>query len=109
MTKLLEFLARFDVKLADLVNELPPFCQVRRMVDCPWDQKGKVMRLLSEQYRDSHAADGVIIRPTKDEWVLVLPDADRPIFTVFAEAPVAEKANALLDHYVHIVTGFLQQ
>jgi mannose-1-phosphate guanylyltransferase / phosphomannomutase len=108
-TKLLEFLARFDVKLADLVDELPPFSQMRRIVDCPWDQKGKVMRLLSEQYRDSHAADGVMIRPTKDEWVLVLPDADRPIFTVFAEAPTADKAATLLDHYVHIVTGLLQE
>jgi mannose-1-phosphate guanylyltransferase/phosphomannomutase len=108
LAKLLELLAKFDVKLSDLVKDLPAFAQVRKLVDCPWEYKGKVMRLLSENYRDSHAADGVRIQDGKQDWVLILPDADRPLFTVFAEARTQEHAQALADRYARVVTGFQQ-
>ncbi len=108
LAKLLELLAKFDVKLSDLVNDLPTLYQVRKFVDCPWEYKGKVMRLLSENYRDSHAADGVRIQSGKNDWVLVLPDADRPIFTIFAEARTHDQAQALADRYARVVAGFQQ-
>ena len=106
LAKLLELLARFDVKLSDLVNELPPYHQVRKLVDCPWEYKGRVMRMLSESYRESQAPDGVRIQRGNDDWVLVLPDADRPIFNILAESRTQEQAQALADQYASIVTSF---
>jgi mannose-1-phosphate guanylyltransferase/phosphomannomutase len=108
LAKLLELLAKFDVKLSTLVNDLPTFFQVRKFVDCPWEYKGKVMRLLSENYRDSHAPDGVRIQSGKNDWVLVLPDADRPVFTIFAEARSHDQAQALADRYARVVASFQQ-
>lgn len=108
LAKLLELLAKFDVRLAELVNQLPPYYQVRKLVDCPWEYKGRVMRLLSENYRESQAADGVRIQAGKNDWVLVLPDADRPLFNVFAEARNHEQAQALADRYARVVTSFQQ-
>ncbi len=108
LAKLLELMARFDVKLSTLVNELPESFQVRKLVDCAWDNKGRVMRLLSENYRDSRSADGVRIQGGKSDWVLILPDADRPLFTILAEASSAEQANALADRYARVVMGFQQ-
>ena len=108
LAKLLELLAKFDVQLSALMNELPSFHQVRKLVDCPWEFKGKVMRLLSENYRDSHAPDGVRIQNGKNDWVLILPDADRPIFTIYAEADTPDQAQALADRYARVVTSFQQ-
>ena len=108
LAKLLELLAKFDVKLSSLVNELPPYHQVRKLVDCPWEYKGRVMRMLSESYRESQAPDGVRIQRGAEDWVLVLPDADRPIFNILAESRTQEQAQALADQYARIVASFQQ-
>ncbi len=108
LAKMMELLARFDVKLSNLAAELPQLTQVRRLVECPRDYKGRVMRMLSENYRDSNAADGVRIQTGADDWVLILPDADRPLFIVLAEARTLEQANVLADRYSRVVTSFQQ-
>ena len=40
-----------------------------------------------------------------DGWVLVLPDADRPLFHVLAESRSKESAQALADKYARVVSG----
>ena len=79
-------------------------------VACPWELKGKVMRILSEQYRERRQdpIDGIKIDLGK-EWVLILPDADRPMFHVLAEARTRDAAQALADKYARVVTGLQQQ
>ena len=74
---------------------------------CPWENKGTVMRLLNQQYRDrlGEQIDGVKIKLSADEWVLVLPDADTPVFYIYAQAPTEEQAQDLLDRYQRIVEG----
>jgi mannose-1-phosphate guanylyltransferase/phosphomannomutase len=52
LMKLLESLARFNTKLSEVVEQLPPYYLIRTQVNCPWEFKGKVMRILSEQYRE---------------------------------------------------------
>jgi len=67
-----------------------------------------VMRMLSESYRESQAPDGVRIQRGAEDWVLVLPDADRPIFNILAESRTQEQAQALADQYARIVASFQQ-
>jgi mannose-1-phosphate guanylyltransferase/phosphomannomutase len=106
MVKLLESLARFETKLSDVVGQLPPYHLIRTQVNCPWEYKGKVMRMLSEQYRErrEEPIDGVKI-DLGEEWVLVLPDADRPLFHVLAESRSRDSAQALADKYARVVSG----
>ena len=106
MMRLLESLARFDVRLSEVVNQLPPYHLIRTQVNCPWEYKGRVMRILSEQYRErlEEAIDGVKI-DLGEEWVLVLPDADRPLFHVLAESRSRDSAQALADKYARVVSG----
>ena len=106
MMKLLEALAREGAQLADVVNQLPPYHLIRTQVNCPWEYKGKVMRILSEQYRErrEEPIDGVKI-DLGEEWVLVLPDADRPLFHVLAESRSRDAAQALADKYARVVSG----
>jgi mannose-1-phosphate guanylyltransferase/phosphomannomutase len=108
LAKFLELLARFDVRLPDLVRNLPPYFQLNKQVECKWEHKGRVMRLLSENYRDSQSPDGVRIQSGNNDWVLIWPDADRPIFTIMAEARSREQAQALVDRYARIVSSFQQ-
>ncbi|HST87304.1 MAG TPA: mannose-1-phosphate guanyltransferase [Ktedonobacterales bacterium] len=107
--KLLEALARYTTRLSDVVNGLPPYHLIRMQVSCPWEYKGKVMRILSEQYRErrEEPIDGVKI-DLGEEWVLVLPDADRPLFHVLAESRSKDSAQALADKYARVVSGLQQ-
>jgi mannose-1-phosphate guanylyltransferase/phosphomannomutase len=107
--KLLELLASFELRLSEVVDDLPPYYMSRTTVNCPWENKGKVMRILSEQYREQRARpiDGIKIELGK-EWVLVLPDADRPLFHVIAESTSNEQAQALAEKYARVVSGLQQ-
>jgi mannose-1-phosphate guanylyltransferase/phosphomannomutase len=103
--KLLECLATQQTKLSEVVASLPPFYVAKRKVPCPWEAKGTVMRLLNEQYRDHdrELIDGIKVILNDEEWTLILPDPDQPIFHVYAEANSAEQADALADEYTRLV------
>src|SRR5216683_1380254 len=109
IAKLLELLATFDMRLSQVVDDLPAYFMSQTVVNCPWEHKGKVMRILSEQYRERRAKpiDGIKIDLGK-EWVLVLPDADRPLFHVVAESVSNEQAQALAEKYARVVSGLQQ-
>jgi mannose-1-phosphate guanylyltransferase/phosphomannomutase len=105
--KLLECLAAQQTTLAEVVADLPPYHVDHREVSCPWESKGRVMRLLNQQYKERRAEmiDGVKILLGEGEWVLVLPDPDYPKFHVYAEARTDGEARELVDRYVRIVEG----
>ena len=107
--KLLELLATFQMKLSEVVDDLPSYYMSTAHVSCAWENKGKVMRILSEQYRERRAKpiDGIKIDLGK-EWVLVLPDADSPLFHIFAESVSNEQAQALAEKYARVVSGLQQ-
>ncbi len=105
--KLLEMLAVQKVRLSELVQGLPPFYIAKERVNCPWEAKGTVMRLLNEQYKNVavERLDGIKIYLSEREWVLVRPDPAFPLFHVVAEADSAQQAEDLVDKYRHIVEG----
>jgi len=109
IAKLLELLSTFHTSLSDVIDDLPPYYMSTTRVTCPWEYKGKVMRILSEQYRERRAKpiDGIKIELGK-EWVLVLPDADRPLFHVVAESISNDQALALAEKYARVVSGLQQ-
>ena len=109
IAKLLELLATFEMRLSEVVDDLPAYYMSSTRVNCPWEHKGKVMRILSEQYRERRAKpiDGIKIDLGK-EWVLVLPDADSPLFHVVAESVSNEQAQALAEKYARVVSGLQQ-
>jgi mannose-1-phosphate guanylyltransferase/phosphomannomutase len=104
IAKLMELLAQNGTKLSEAVDSLPPYHVITAHVSCPWEYKGKVMRVLSEQYRsaDDMQVDGIKIA-RDGTWVLILPDADRPMFHVTAEAPTETEAEKLAGEYCEVV------
>jgi len=107
LAKLLEVLAATGSTLAQAVAALPTYHMGTADVPCAWDQKGKVMRVLNESYGrgKSNSVDGIRIDLGGDQWVLILPDADRPLFHVVSEGPSQGSANALAAQYAAVVDG----
>ena len=107
VAKLLEFLTTQKTCRCAMPAGGASYHLAQGEVACPWETKGTVMRLLNQQYKDrlGEQIDGVKIELGDDEWVLVLPDADRPLFHIFAQAPTAEQAQDLLHRYQRIVEG----
>lgn len=108
VAKLLEFLATQNTTLSEVVDSLPEYHIAKRRVSCPWEVKGRVMRRLNDEYRDrcESQIDGVKIGLGNGDWVLILPDPDKPLFRVYAESGSEEQAGSLADRYVRIVEGF---
>jgi mannose-1-phosphate guanylyltransferase/phosphomannomutase len=104
LARLLQALAHADCGLTDVVDTLPIWHTVSRTVACPWENKGRVMRRLNEQYRDETESrvDGVRVSVGAD-WVLVIPDPDQPVFHVYGDSADEQNADTLADRYARIV------
>ncbi|MCE1248990.1 MAG: NTP transferase domain-containing protein [Firmicutes bacterium] len=96
-SKLLEFMAKEKRKLSEILEELPEFHMAQTTVDCTWQEKGKIMRLMIELHEDKpiEVIEGLKIFFDK-AWVLMLPDPATPAFHLFAEADTDEEARKLL-------------
>lgn len=103
--KIMELLALQNLQLADVVDNLPRYHMARAPVPCRWENKGKVMRILNEQYanRKLEQIDGIRI-DLDDEWVLMLPDPDGPFFHIISEGTSDDRARALIDQYTNLVS-----
>ncbi len=86
LVHLLCFLAGRSERLSSIVDSLPASHVVHDVVPTPPEQKGTVMRLLSERARgeDVVLVDGVKTIDV-DGWTLVVPDPDLPVTHVYAE------------------------
>jgi mannose-1-phosphate guanylyltransferase / phosphomannomutase len=106
VVKIMELLTLYGKRLSQVIHELPRYYMNQTRVACRWEHKGKVMRILNQQYQDRRLeqVDGVKI-DLGDEWVLILPDPDGPFFHVIAEGSNEEQARVLVEKYAGLVTG----
>ncbi len=102
--KLLELLASSSASLRELRAQVPKVGYERREVFCPWDAKGRVMRMVMERHLEDRVdlTDGVKVF-VDGGWVLVVPDPDRPEYLVVASTDDAVHSRRLADEYVEVV------
>jgi len=92
--KVLELLAPQARRLSAVLAEIPTSTLVHHTVSCPWALKGTVMRATTEELQ--HRVDGgeeggslVLLDGIQLEreqaWMQLLPDADEPLFHIYAE------------------------
>jgi mannose-1-phosphate guanylyltransferase/phosphomannomutase len=104
LAKILEMMALTGKRLGEIDAELPHMYMAKRNVNCSWEHKGKVMRKIM---RDSEGkrrdlVDGVKIHfdhDGADAAVLLLPDKERPLFHINAEARDKATADHLANQY----------
>ncbi len=108
--KLMELLALQDTTLNDVVSKLPPFIVEHLTVACPWDARGRVMRRMNEEYKSYKAEqiDGIKV-DFGNEWVLVLPDPERPQCHIWAESTVRQASKALCERFARLVEAFQRE
>lgn len=73
--RLLEYLAIRQLPLSKVVSYLPPMHLAKATVACPWEAKGRMMRLFSERSKERRieTIDGLKIHLDRQEWVHTLP------------------------------------
>ena len=100
--KLLELLAVQETTLGTARKSLPEYYMASETVSCPWEVKGRIMRVLTEETGDSRAelVDGIKMYRDDGSWVLILPDASEAFFRIYAEASTQDRANELVHRYV---------
>ncbi len=104
VVKLLELLAMARITLAEVIDGTPLPRMARLKVACPWEEKGRVMRMLAQEPATERTKQVDGVKHVYDgEWVLVLPHADQPLFDVWAEASDEGRAWALAHQYAERV------
>jgi mannose-1-phosphate guanylyltransferase/phosphomannomutase len=108
--KLIELLATSPAGLSELRRNVPAVGYERRIIFCPWDAKGRVMRVVMERHLQDRVdlTDGVKVF-VEDGWVLVVPDADKPEYLVIASTRDPVHARQLADEYAELVRGVVAE
>jgi mannose-1-phosphate guanylyltransferase/phosphomannomutase len=101
LVKLLELRAKIGIPLSEARAALPQVAYVTATEFCPWEAKGKVMRILLDRHRmDSvDLVDGIKVY-VDDGFVLVRPDPDEPSYHVVASVADPERGRQLVDEYL---------
>lgn len=79
LANLLGMLQEVGASLSELTDSLPQFRLAYETVRCPWENKGSVMRQITEEFKDAQRVelvDGIKIF-NENSWVLVLPEIGR--------------------------------
>jgi len=107
--KLLEMIALTGWELSELDARLPRRYQSERLVPCPWERKGSVLRRAME---DSTAEDRLLIDGVKlfrgDSSVLIFPDRQSAAMVLIAEGATAEQAEQLAEEYTERIRQWQQ-
>ncbi len=103
--QVLEHLTYQERSVHQAVSDLPPLIYQVDSVHCPWERKGRVMRLLVEKHQDRpmELLDGVKIQTRPDHWILVLPDAVEPLVHVYADGLDLQQVSADISEYTQLV------
>ena len=114
--KLLELLAPQARPLSEQLADIPASTLVHKTVACPWSLKGTVMRTATEQLQreatDGSAeislVDGIQVR-RDGGWVQLLPDADEPVFHVYAEGGDHAESDVLAEGFLDVVREVIRE
>ena len=107
--RLLEYLAIRKMSVSEIVAYLPKYHLAKEPVECPWDAKGAVMRMLIQyhQHRQVDKMDGLKVHLDHGEWVHLSPNPEKPRFEVVAEAASDERAWAIVAEYRTMIEGII--
>lgn len=106
--RIIDYMAISGTSLAKIVDSIPDFHIIKKEVKCSWSAKGKVIRAIIEENSNSvETIEGVKVVGDKG-WVLVLPDAEKPVCKVIGEGYTQEFAHELTDIFVDKVKTISQ-
>jgi mannose-1-phosphate guanylyltransferase / phosphomannomutase len=107
LVRVMGAMAKSGLTLSDLLEGIPHFHILRWEVPCPWEEKGKVMRLLIEETKGEtvELLDGIKVF-TEGGWTLILPDSDGPLFQVYAQGTTKQLAEELANVFADKIRDY---
>jgi mannose-1-phosphate guanylyltransferase/phosphomannomutase len=101
LVKLLELRAKVGIPLSQAREALQQQPYITATEFCPWEAKGRVMRILLDRHRTDSVdlVDGIKVY-VDGGFVLVRPDPDEPSYHVVASVADAQRGRALVDEYL---------
>ena len=106
MAQVLEMMARNGQTLSKIADDIQGYSIVKRKVGLPEGGFQKIVDILSSAFaeEEKNTEDGIRI-DWSDAWALARPSNTEPIARIIAEAPTAERANALCDKIEEIMNS----
>jgi mannose-1-phosphate guanylyltransferase/phosphomannomutase len=104
VARILEMMALAGKRLGEMETQLPVLFRADRNINCSWEHKGKVMRRIMKdsEHSDRDLVDGIKIYfngGNNGASVLLIPDKERPLFHISAEAGDQNAASELASRY----------
>jgi len=103
---ILHILANSGKSLSELLQELPPYYQVKKKVTIDPEKRDAVLAAVDEatkKEKNRITTDGFKVVFDDGSWVLVRPSGTEPLIRVFAEAKDRERAEALVAQYLALI------
>ena len=95
-------------QLSKIDKETPSLFMAKNNIPCTKERKGIIMRKLVEDSEDRTRLliDGVKVFSDEYEWVLCIPDSEREIFHVNAEAKTKKAAEKLVKEFTRKIKKY---
>jgi len=108
--KILEMLGKTKQKISDIQKIIPNHYFEHKVVSCPINLKGKMMRKFTEEAigKDASFVDGVKIFIDKKTWILMLPDQYADSLHLYVNSDKEEKAKAVLNEYIDKINKWME-
>jgi len=101
---IIEYICTSNATLSQIVSEIPDFFITKKSIHCPWELKGTVMRIIINEQKGKKVEllDGIKLYSNQG-WVLIIPDADKPVFKIISESNSSIESEALCDKYYNLL------
>jgi len=110
IVKIIDCLLMQSMTLSQLADRIPEFHLSVKSTQCPWTAKGTVMRTLINEGGEENVEllDGIKVFHDQGT-ALVLPDAEKPVYNVYAEGFSQEIADELTDMYLKKIDDIVEK
>jgi mannose-1-phosphate guanylyltransferase/phosphomannomutase len=109
VAKILEMTAKTGLKLSEIDRMVPRLHMVKKNMDCPWSEKGTIMRKLIDFTKNEkrETIDGIKVHFDDGTWIHLLPDKERALFHINAESLNREMAQSIADQFESKIAEWL--
>lgn len=109
---IMDLMAKEGLDLKKLLDKIPKTYMSTRDIECPWKEKGRVMRTLiddaNKEKFNIELYEGIKINQDKG-WTLILPDSDEPLVKIYSEGISEEYAEELSEFFAHKINTIKEQ
>ncbi|HSH34852.1 sugar phosphate nucleotidyltransferase [Schnuerera sp.] len=106
--KIIDYLVDKNIVINKLLQEIPEYFYFRKEIPCTWDNKGNVIRRLTEDRKEGvELKEGIRFIDDKG-WALIIPDEEKPRFNLYIEGDNEEYAEELWIKYDKKIRNLLK-